>query len=414
MSSASDDIISVSVNTVLTHLQRARQWRIPDCQANEPEKLHLEKDDITNDTVHSYYVWRRSTLLTASPIVFISMILGFVNLNGKFEDSVLNAWGKFLLLLQGTDSMFLFFAIAYAISTWSKLGRSILVVRIGWLLSFVMPLLPALFPLEMVIKESVLDLFDDATLVGYKLQFALSYAIALLPVIVTFPGGAVRASLRIRWLLPNSSLAGWILVIAAPFYSVVVCIALVVIMQVAGNSLLFLGALLIVLAPWIYMIRGNLYVGLVTPQVEKQVIMTQRISALVTISGAALVLIWAFATEVSGVKPIGRKSGDDDTVYLLTYKQGIRIVFETLGRLFATTILFTDLILGMTLKNWRDDNLRRAEFGDELDIDFQAFDDAFSLAAEDPEDPPQEPPLRKEPAYVSRCITKSNSYEEDV
>ena len=31
---------------MLTHLQRARQWRIPDCQANEQEKLQLEKDDM--------------------------------------------------------------------------------------------------------------------------------------------------------------------------------------------------------------------------------------------------------------------------------------------------------------------------------------------------------------------------------
>ena len=249
MSSASDDVVSASVGTVLTHLQRARQWRIPDCKATEPEKARLGKHEITNDTVHSYYVWRRSTLLAASPIVFISMILGFVNLNGRFEDSALNAWGKFLLFLQGTDSMFLFFPIAYAIASWHKLGGSILAVRIGWLLSFIMPLLPALFPLEMVIKKSILDPLDDATLAIYKLQIALSYAITLLPVIITFPGGAVRASLRIRWLLPNSSLAGWILVISAPFYSIVVCIALVVIMQVAGNSLLFLGTLVIVLAP---------------------------------------------------------------------------------------------------------------------------------------------------------------------
>ena len=71
-----------------------------------------------------------------------------------------------------------------------------------------MRLLTALFPLEMVIQKKYLDLLDDATITAYRFSFAFACAITLLFVIITFPGGTVRASLRIRWLLPNSALAG--------------------------------------------------------------------------------------------------------------------------------------------------------------------------------------------------------------
>jgi hypothetical protein len=63
------------------------------------------------------------------------------------------------------------------------------------------------------------------------------------------PGGAVRAALRVRALFPHSSLAGWILIMCAPFYSVVVLVALVVVTQVAGNTLLFVGTAMVVCSP---------------------------------------------------------------------------------------------------------------------------------------------------------------------
>jgi hypothetical protein len=63
------------------------------------------------------------------------------------------------------------------------------------------------------------------------------------------PGGAVRAALRVRALFPHSSLAGWILIMCAPFYSVVVLVALVGVTQVAGNTLLFVGTAMVVCSP---------------------------------------------------------------------------------------------------------------------------------------------------------------------
>ena len=53
-----------------------------------------------------------------------------------------------------------------------------------------------------------------------------------------YPRGSIRATLRIRARLPESSPSSWIVAIRAPFYSVLFRKAMVVLLQVAGNALL--------------------------------------------------------------------------------------------------------------------------------------------------------------------------------
>jgi hypothetical protein len=284
---------------------------------------------------------------------------------------------RFLLIGQGIDTTLLFSAIVYSIIHWENIKKSMYAVRFGWLISFVLPLLPALFPLEMIVKASTIDAIDAATLSGFKLTLALSYALTLLPVTVTFPGGAVRASIRIRWLLPDSFLAGWILVMCAPFYSVVVCMALVIVIQIVGNGVLFAGMVLIVAAPCLYVVWSDLFTGN-WRKVEKltQVRTKQQIIALVTLAGYGLFLLWGFTADESGIKPIGEKTSEfDETVYLLSYSQAFRIILDLFGRMLVTTILFSDAILRVTLQNWSNE----LENGSTTNGDFQAFIDNFPL-----------------------------------
>lgn len=334
---------------------------------------------IENDTVRAFCVWRRSTLIAASPLVLVSMITGILNLEGKFgPSSPLNAWGKILILLQGIDSIFLFAAVATGIMFWKHIARSSRCVRIGWFISFVLPIFPALFPLELVLKSEVRDSLDPAVVVSLKFSVALGYALQLLPVVITFPGGAVRAALRVRALFPHSSLAGWILIMCAPFYSVVVLVALVVVTQVAGNTLLFVGTAMVVCSPWIYVARGSLFVGLSTPAVEKQIVLTYRIGSGTFKLGVVVVVIWALTAYVSGIRPVGESKGAEDTgISLLTYGEAVRVVLELIGRLLVTTILFADLILAMVLRNWLDETKRRDTFGEQSDVDFHALEKAI-------------------------------------
>lgn len=361
------DSIHDKMELHVSHM-RAFRGQIDACRPTQKEEETLEKANITNQRARSYLVWRRSCLVLAAPFVNTSMLMGFLEFRDLFGgDSALNLWGNFLFFLVAIDDIFMNVGMSVAMHKWSNVSLSMKSLRIGWLLSFVLPLLPALFPLEMMIKEddlkAVEDAFEtqadaDAYIFSLKIILAIGYAIQLVPIIVSFPGGAVRGALRILGLLPSSLLPGWLLLVAAPFYSMLVCVGLVVIIQLAGNGLLFFGAMLMVAAPLVYIFKAHLFVidktKAYTDERIHQNKMTQRTSATLTAVGLFVLLIWAFTAETNGVRILAHRK-NDDVVYFLTWGKGIRMIFEMIGRLLVTTVLFSDIILSMAVGQWREE-----------------------------------------------------------
>ena len=374
----------MDLNNVGTHIHRTFTCQISLIQPTKKEGKALDEKNVKLEALRSYYVWRRSSLLFAMPLLFAGMIFGVLDLTRHLRrdetKAVLNGFGKLLIFIQNMDSTVLFIGAMAGFVGWNQFTQSIRVVRISFLLSVVMPLIPALFPLEMTLnmdtKEAIsIDAVRD-DIVGLKLLISLSYMLTLLPVIISFPSGALRAALRIRWLLPESMLSGWILVFSAPFYSILMCITLIIVLQVAGNFVLFFGTLFVVTAPWIYVIRGSFFVHLWTEEKKKQVLLAQRISDVLTLIGFILIIFFAFTGDVSGIGFVGDPSSID-TVYLLTYVQACRILIETLGRLFVTTIMFCDVILRMNLENWKDFETSKLKDEDEINERYQGFFEAF-------------------------------------
>lgn len=369
---------------ITSHL-RAFRGQIDECQPTQAEAKALDNAGIINSKARSYLVWRRSCLVVASPFVNTSMILGLLNLRDLFSDNgSLNALGIFVMFLTSIDSIFLNIGMSVSMHIWSKPNISMKALRLGWIASFVLPLVPALFPLEMLLKkddiEAIEDGMEDADtfFLVLKLTLALSYAIQLLPAVITFPGGAVRGALRILGLLPNSSLPGWILMVTAPFYSLLVCVALVIVIQVAGNGILFCGTLLLVAAPLVYMVRRRLFVtDKKEDNHEHQLRMTQKVSTALTGAGLFLLLIWAFTAESRGIRVLGHRKSDD--MKFLTYGNGIRMAFEMVGRLLVTIVLFSDIVLAMTICHWRESKQSKKDER-ESEADMHHFDTFLNSA----------------------------------
>ena len=373
--------------TLGSHINRAFTCQIRIAEPTKKEAKTLDDKDVAPKILRSYYVWRRSSLLIAMPFIFIGMIFGLIDmvtqLSNEDNKAVFNGFGKFLIFIQTIDSTVLFIGMVVGLVWWNQFTKSVRVVRVAFLASFIMPLIPALFPLELTLNTETryaISLEENEDYVfSFKLLSSIGYMLTLLPIIISFPGGMVRASLRIRWLLPESMLSGWILVISAPFYSTLLCIALIVALQVAGNFLLFLGTLLVVSAPWLYVIKGNLFVHLWTEEKKKLVFLVQRISGITTLIGYALIIIFAYTGDVSGVGFIGKADPDDPTskTYLLSHAQAFRIYLETIGRLFVTTLMFSDTILRMNIENWQDFETSKLINEAEIMEHFKAFISAF-------------------------------------
>lgn len=375
--SNSDNILSI----IKTHIINTFTFQIQNITPSINESSKLTKHNITNNTVQSYCTWRLSCLIIATPFIFIATILSLIDLNDNF--SFLNGLGKLLQLIQRINNIFLFVGIVYAIIEWSNITKSIMVIRIGWFISFILQLIPSFFSSDMIIKDNVLDILGDYGISSYGTNIALSYIITLLPYIITFPNGAIQASLRIRWLLPTSSLASWILIITIPFYLILTITALVVIMQMIGNVCLFLGMILIVLAPLVYLFKRDILFEMWTTTdntKELLIIKLHRIVIICTVIGYILLLIWSFTAKVNGIRPFGKaKNNDDYIIYLFNYTQAFCIIFNLLGRYIITTILFCDTILYMTLINWKNDKLNQEKFNSNIIIgnDFDAFSNAI-------------------------------------
>jgi hypothetical protein len=389
---------------VWAHLKRATAWRINKMEPLPQEAKVLDLNDVSNDILVPYLVWRRSVLLLSLLPTFLSAVLAWVNLSSYYstEKEIFNTLGDILRFIPSASSTVNFFVIIIVLSRWNNWRFTARLFKIGWALSFLLPFLPAIFPTSFLL-ESCEELwgsedpgcndgsFESAVTI-VAAQYALGYAFQLFPILISFPSGLSRASLKIRGLLPESTLSCWILVITAPFKSVIYLMALIVLIQLSGNIWLFLASILLFFAPWIYVIRRNVYLGVPTEEREKQLDRTQLIIGLSVKLALILFLVYLFTGDLNGVRLLGSgeqytdyDDGTGVTVtvanYIFAYSSVIRVILESLGRMFVTTVLFSDVLFRMTVTNWRQDKDRRkAHNGRSIDDMFRSLE--FSISSE--------------------------------
>lgn len=334
---------------------------IRSCLPNTQELTKLEGQ---NEALQKYAVWRRSNLFLAAPSVVLSMILGLVNygIDVSRLAVILNGWCKFIFFMAEFSDFFLLGALLGAAFLFPQIRRSTQVLKIGWIVSIVFPFLPAIFPLEMLLTNGAVNILNPALLLESKVQLALSYAIYLLPIVITLPGSAIRSCLKVRNLFPNSSLPGWILMLTSPFYSLVVLIALVMVVQVWGNGLLLTGTLLLVIKPLGYVIWGRFFLEPNSEEVEKKIKILLLSSLGVGVLGILLIAIWILTSDVG-----------------LNVGTVIRLLFETIGRILVTTVVFCDFVISMVLRDWEMAQKKEDVLGPEAYVDIEAFFQALMI-----------------------------------
>lgn len=195
-----------------SHAQRLWKWRLDQVQPTNRESNHLDRThNGSHPVLRSFLVWRHTNLLVAWPITMFGALWDIVLLSQALKPEVTesyNGLGKFLLVLPFLASLCLFLTVAFSTAWWSNWRRTRLIIKTGWAVSFALPFVPAIFPLESLLTDQLLSQFMQsgqmqALLMQYKSSLALNYVFAILPLVITFPGGAVRAAVRIRGLLPQ-------------------------------------------------------------------------------------------------------------------------------------------------------------------------------------------------------------------
>ena len=225
-----------------TALGRAFRLRIDPSEVTHHERDKLFAAGITSPTVQAFLAWRRSVLIVAA--IGILPILGF-----HFYDMSKSDAGE-PEVLKTLDTVLFIVDISFALVLWSQIGRwtrwrqQRRVLLWGWLLFFLMPFVAYLYPLRDAVMAAFSGQLDAAAdpaaakvatmVIGMTVAFAALFD--LVPRAVSLLPGILRAAITSKLLFPGASGPGWLILLIAPIYAVILYVVLMIPYQLTGNE----------------------------------------------------------------------------------------------------------------------------------------------------------------------------------
>lgn len=365
---------------LLLHLRRAFAWDLRGLPIAPSERAYFVARGVEDETVQRYLVWRRSVLLVLiAPAGIMAYLYHLDALDNNFRELTLVGLVVFGL---GMLSLYVMPLAALAAALfWSRQRRSRRVMFYGWLLAFMLPLFLALFPVDWLIALDALST-HELPVAGHGLgsaileeirrhtnphteqqfvrflvgaEYFLNSVLMVMLVLLTVIPGTLRAGLRIKALLPETTMSGWFLVIAPFFYSLLMLPVFVGLNQVASNPLLISGTMLLMGAPAVYVAYGGLFVRpLTTPAERSRIGQVQWLTAGLTTLAWGLLLLYALTRKI----PLLERTliGLDPATSLVRPWNWyiLRSMVEYTGRSLFTTVLVADLLMVVNLAVWRD------------------------------------------------------------
>jgi hypothetical protein len=261
------------------------------------------------------------------------------------------------------------------VSRWTELRGTSKVLIIAWIASIAIPLVVALIPLDYLVDLDQLRANDpegaESTIQGLRLVLAIGYALTLLPVVVSVPGGVLKGAARVKSLFPSSALPGWFLVAVAPFYSMFTIVMFVLIDQIVGNGLLLLGVGLLAFGPWLFVIYRKVYARpLSLAEAKTELARASRLGGVFLISGLFFIVIFLFTAKVGQQDVLGA----DENKSIFTYLQVSRTLAEVLSRSIVATVVFCTVFLQMVYSDWQAMYGMREDIRREHDTEMMALE----------------------------------------
>lgn len=285
----------------------------------ERETLLSATTPISDPLAQNYSAWRRSVLTLTSLFIITNVLLSARHFSllpteyGTYNRVIAFAYDATLFGSQVISAVLVTMAAIF----WSDIGKSKKFARFSWLIMFFAPALLLAIPIE-----KVLDL-DETTTALFAAVLTTQVLRTFLPKVVGIFPGIIRALLTLKTLLPESQAPGWAVVIFAPMYSLVFIVALSISTHFISAGTLFLGVVLLGLAPLTYVKQsGSLTASHDTPEASTLVRRLRRTSGMFTFSGIGL-LLWLFVKnigieELTFTTLVQVSSGLLSTILLLT------------------------------------------------------------------------------------------------
>ncbi len=201
---------------------------------------------------------------------------------------VINGLGRILLASTVIAAGMVVFAASY----WTNIRASRKWGRMSWLVLVGVPVIVSCLPMTGLMS------FDESeepelSRVIWGFVFALSTLLTIVPKAIAIFPGIIRSCITVKTLLPESAAPGWIAVIMAPLYAVLLLALVGVMNQFQSSVLLFGGVICYIVGSLIYLWSAK---EVIRPHAAEQTLtVIRRIrwrSSLFTIVGTVLLLAY--------------------------------------------------------------------------------------------------------------------------
>ena len=263
------------------------------------------------------------------------------------------------------------------IAGWTRFGLTYRILVGAFAFSFLAPILLSFCPWswwepEAATEAASLSKVEKFERISDGLMEGINYLFMLLPTVLSLLPGVQKACVRVKSLLPQSTLPGWLLVAASPFYALFLLVICVAVNQVFGNPLLLIGLLLIVAASLIYRIRMDVFIRpLVTESDYRQMFAVQKAAGIMTLIAGCLLLYFIQSHDFLGIHLLGF---DSKKAFLLPLDL-LEFFLEIIGRSMFMTVFGADLFLRMNLIAWKSvRNFQGTPVAEQYDMTMSAIE----------------------------------------
>ena len=266
----------------------------------------------------------------------------------------------------------------------NRLRASYRVLVAGFLFSFFMPIVLALCPWSWWgYAEPQLTLGADPGKFilneAESVLEAFSTIALLLPAVLSLVPGVVKGCLRVKTLLPQSLLPGWLIVMAAPLYGLFLLAIFVALDQFIAQPFILAGFGLVTASSLVYAAWPGAFTHpLLVPEDYRRMKNVQRVVGLLTAVGGLLLLGYIVTREVMGVHLLGT----DPKTSVMRPIEVVEYLLEIISRSMFVTALSADLFLRANLTSWKQQRaLAASPAAAEYDSTMEAMEGAIEPKA---------------------------------
>ena len=314
---------------------RAFRLRIEPDEVTPSEARALHAANVRDPLFMAFLAWRRAVLLLVAIALVPLTTLRFVD---AFSASTPEPF-RFLVLIPAFAEGFLCAVCWLQLFNWTRWAKQRRALFYSWLVFMVAPFLVYLIPVDAVLSSKVSS--EDAA--RYKILLATQALLTLAPKAVSLLAGALRAGIVSKLLFAGASGPGWLVVVAAPLYTLFVFTLLIVPYQITGSGW-YVGALLGLLVAQFALGRAGY--SLAKPMTHEEavtVVARARVAYLVAMAIFAACLIAALGVLA---KQIGL-----DTIFTTVLSFGTNALILTL---IGADLIITNLERARTLATGTD------------------------------------------------------------